>query len=52
MQYARLMAAFIRTFVRIPPELHEALKERAQREQRSLNSQIIWLLRRAIEAGL
>jgi hypothetical protein len=46
------MAAFIRTFVRIPDDLHAALKERAQRDQRSLNGQIIWLLRRAIESGL
>lgn len=35
----------------IPEDLHTVLKERSERDQRSLNGQIIWLLRRAIEAG-
>jgi hypothetical protein len=39
----------IRVLVRIPPELHAALKTIAGREMRSLNSEIIYLLKRAVE---
>ena len=38
--------------VRIPPELHESLVALAKEEERSLNSQIVYLLRRATEARL
>jgi predicted HicB family RNase H-like nuclease len=46
------MTTFIRTFVRIPEDLHARLRERATAERRSLNGQIIWLLQRALDAGL
>lgn len=52
MAYTDVMAKLIRTFIRIPDDLHALLKERADRETRSLNGQIVHLLRRAIEAGL
>jgi hypothetical protein len=46
------MANLIRTFIRIPEDLHAILKQRAEDESRSLNGQIIYLLRRAIAAGM
>lgn len=36
--------------LRLPSELHEALKRAASEDDRSLNSQIIHLLRRALDA--
>ena len=35
--------------VRMPDEVHKALKEIAEKEQRSLNAQIIYILIRFIE---
>ena len=35
--------------LRLPEELHKALKELAERESRSLNSQIIYILKWYIE---
>ncbi len=34
--------------VRLPPELHAAVKAIAQQEARSLNAQIVVMLRRAV----
>ncbi|MEP3527957.1 MAG: toxin-antitoxin system HicB family antitoxin [Sulfitobacter sp.] len=36
-----------RITLRLPPDLHASLTEIAQREGRSLNNQIVWLLRSA-----
>lgn len=36
--------------LRLPPDLHEQLKQLADRETRSLNGQIIQMLREATEA--
>jgi hypothetical protein len=38
----------VRFVLRLPPDLHEKLKELAEREDRSLHGQIIHLLRQAI----
>lgn len=35
--------------VRLPRDLHEQLQALSEEEQRSLNGQIVYLLRRAIE---
>ena len=35
--------------VRVPESLHQALTAEARREFRSLNSEIIWLLRSTLE---
>lgn len=35
--------------LRIPDDLHEAIRLSAEREQRSMHGQIIWLLRKALE---
>ena len=35
--------------LRIPDDLHESIRTSAEREQRSMHGQIIWLLRKALE---
>lgn len=45
-----LMAEFLRFALRIPLDLHEKLKRLAEKENRSLHGQIIYLLRKAVEA--
>lgn len=42
--------AVIQFMLRLPPELHEALKNWADREDRSLHAQIVHVLKRAVEA--
>ncbi|MEX5634788.1 toxin-antitoxin system HicB family antitoxin [Parafrankia sp. FMc2] len=37
--------------LRLPDDLHARLVEAAQREDRSLNGQIVHLLRRSLDAG-
>lgn len=44
------MGDVIRFVLRLSPELHERLKALAEREERSLHAQIIYMLRRALEA--
>ena len=39
----------VRYALRLPPDLHRALAEMAQREERSLNQQLIYLLRQAVK---
>jgi hypothetical protein len=39
----------VRLMLRLPRDLHDAIYAMAHAEQRSLNGQIIYLLRRAIE---
>lgn len=41
-------AAFVRFVVRLYPDLHAKLIKLAEREHRSLHSQIIYLLERAV----
>ena len=38
----------VRYSLRLPPELHEALVELARREDRSLNQQLVYMLRRGV----
>lgn len=38
----------IRLLLRLPRDLHDALAEWARADERSLNSQIVYLLRRAV----
>ena len=38
----------VRYSLRLPPDLHGALVEMARREERSLNQQLIYLLRQAV----
>ena len=38
----------VRYSLRLPPDLHGALVEMARREDRSLNQQLIYLLREAV----
>ena len=38
----------VRYALRLPPDLHAALVELARREDRSLNQQLIYLLRQAV----
>ena len=45
------MAEDIRITLRIPPDVHRALTEQARQEQRSLNGQIVYLLRLASEGS-
>lgn len=40
----------IRITLRLPEELHQMIAELARRDLRSLNAEIVTLLRRAIEA--
>ena len=44
-----IMADIIRFVLRLSPTLHDKLKALAERERRSLHSQIIYLLERAVE---
>lgn len=37
--------------LRLPDEMHEALKALAEREGRSLHAQILYMLRKALEQG-
>lgn len=39
----------IRLLLRLPPDLHAALVALAEREGRSLNAQIVYLLKKALE---
>jgi predicted HicB family RNase H-like nuclease len=43
------MAEVIRTFLRIPKDLHEDLLQWAHEEDRSMNSLIVHVLRRAVK---
>ena len=38
----------VRYALRLPPDLHAALVELARREDRSLNQQLVYLLRQAV----
>jgi len=40
--------AVVRLILRLPTDLHEALTTWAREEERSLNAQIVYLLRRAL----
>ena len=40
------------TNIRIPGELHARLKEHAAEHRRSLNAEMLYLLERALDAGL
>lgn len=42
------MANLISLMVRLPADVHEALKAAAKRESRSLNGQVVYLLRQAL----
>jgi hypothetical protein len=44
-----VMAEIIRFVIRFSPRLHEKLKAMAEREHRSLHSQIVYLLEKATE---
>jgi predicted HicB family RNase H-like nuclease len=37
--------------LRLPDDLHALLAEAARADERSLNSEVIWLLRKALEQG-
>ena len=41
----------IRFVLRLPPELHNELKTLAAQERRSLHSQILYLLQRAVDVA-
>lgn len=43
-----VMGDVIKFLLRIPPEVHEELKAWAEREERSLHAQILYVLRRAL----
>lgn len=43
------MKDVIQFLLRLPPDLHAKLKAMAEREERSLNAQIVYLLRRAVQ---
>lgn len=43
-----VMGEVVRFVLRLPPELHRELKEWADREERSLHAQILYVLRRAL----
>ena len=40
----------VSSVLRLPPDLHLALQQWARDEERSLNAQIVYLLRRAVAA--
>ena len=40
----------VKLTIRIPPDVHEQLVSAAAADERSLNGEILWLLRKAIEA--
>jgi hypothetical protein len=42
------MESETRLTLRLPTDLHDALKELARRESRSVNGQIVYLLREAV----
>ena len=42
------MTNFINHLLRLPPELHAAIKEAARKDVRSMNGQILFLLQQAI----
>ena len=42
------MTTFIGLLLRLPPDLHAALKEAAQKDVRSMHGQIMFLLRQAL----
>lgn len=46
----KYMAASAVITVRIEPELLAALKERAKRDGRSLSAQLVWIVRKEVEA--
>lgn len=48
MLYTEVVAEIIRVLLRLPSDLHTALAEWAQDEERSLNGQIVYLLRQAV----
>lgn len=49
MTYTVVMAeAVVKFFLRLPTDLHAALSAWAREEERSLNAQIVYLLRRAL----
>lgn len=43
------MKKFVPLMLRLPPELHAALKKSAEKNMRSLNSEIVMLLRRELK---
>lgn len=43
-----VMGDVIRFLLRLPPDVHEELKAWADREERSLHAQILYVLRRAL----
>lgn len=43
--------AVARIFVRLSPELHARLVDRARRDNRSLNDLVVTLLRRCLDEG-
>lgn len=49
MTYTLVMAEVVaRLILRLPADLHAALTDWAREEERSLNAQIVYLLRRAL----
>lgn len=50
MYNACVMSNIVRTELRLPPDLHAVLVALAAQEERSLNQQIVYLLRKAIAA--
>ena len=45
------MPLVVRLLLRLPADLHAALTAMAEREQRSLHGQILYLLRKAVDAA-
>lgn len=43
------MPAVVNVTLRLDPELHKALQELAEREERSLHGQIVYMLRKQLE---
>lgn len=39
----------VRTQVRLPADLHRRIVQLAERDLRSLNAEMVWLLRRAVD---
>lgn len=44
----RYSGGMAKVTIRIPDELHDDIKELADRSRRSLNSEIVWLLEQAL----
>jgi predicted transcriptional regulator len=40
----------IRTTIKLPDDLHERVKQLAERERRTFNGQIVWLVEHALDA--